>query len=43
MKLRFQDGVMQKHYENLIKNGLHWKNAEQKTLRVFNEYDSVED
>ena len=39
MKLRFQDKVMQDHYERLIKDGLHWKSAERKTLDTFEEYD----
>lgn len=38
--IRFQDPVMQKHYENLIKDGYHWKTAENKTLKIFKEYDS---
>jgi len=38
-KLRFQDPVMQKHYESLIKSGNHWKTAERKTIQRFKEYD----
>jgi hypothetical protein len=40
IKIRFQDSFMQKYYENLIKNGYHWKIAESKTLKTFEEYDS---
>jgi len=39
MKLRFQDRIMQKHYETLIKDRIHWKTAERKTIDTFNEYD----
>jgi hypothetical protein len=39
-RIRFQDHFMQKHYENLIKNGHHWKTAESKTLKTFKEYDN---
>jgi len=39
MKLRFQDRTMQSHYENLIKDGRHWRTAERKTIDVFEEYD----
>ena len=38
-RIRFQDPIMQRHYENLIKNGYYWKTAESKTLKIFNEYD----
>jgi len=41
-ELRFQDIVMQKHYEQLVKDGYHWKIAEKKTITRFNEYDSEE-
>ncbi len=37
---QFQDHFMQKHYENLIKNGYHWKIAKIKTIKIFKEYDS---
>jgi len=40
IRLRFQDSVMQKHYENLIKYGYHWKTAESKTIKNFKEYDN---
>jgi hypothetical protein len=39
-RIRFQDHFMQKHYENLINNGYHWKTAESKTIKTFNEYYS---
>ena len=39
MKIRFNDSTMQKHYEQLIKDGKHWKTAEQKTIDTFKEYD----
>jgi len=39
-KIRFNDCVMQKHYESLIKNGYHWRTAESKTLKTFKEYDN---
>jgi len=39
MKIRFQDEIMQKHYESLIKDGYHWKIAEIKTIKRFEEYD----
>lgn len=38
-RIRFQDHIMQKHYEKLIKYGYHWKTAESKTLKIFDEYD----
>lgn len=38
MNLRFQDKVMQDHYEQLIRDGLEWKHAGRKTLDVFEEY-----
>jgi hypothetical protein len=40
IKLRFQDITMQEHYESLIKDGYHWKIAESKTIRRFEEYDN---
>jgi hypothetical protein len=39
-RIRFQDPIMQRHYENLMKNGYHWKTAESKTLKTFKEYDN---
>lgn len=39
IKQRFQDYFMQKMYENLIKQGLHWKIAQYKTLKTYREYD----
>jgi len=39
MKIRFQDWTMQKHYEQLIKNGTHYKTASTKTIMTFKEYD----
>lgn len=39
IKLRFQDKTMQDHYESLIKYGYHWRTAERKTIRRFEEYD----
>lgn len=38
-KVRFQDIVMQKQYEGLIKGGMNWKRAEKKIINRFNEYD----
>lgn len=43
MKVRFQDFVMQSQYEDLIKSGLHWKSADYKIRKIFNEYDGVEE
>lgn len=40
-KRRFQDMTMQKHYEQLIRDGMHWKSAEAKTIRTFEEYDQT--
>jgi len=42
IKLRFNDKTMQEHYESLIKDGYHWKIAEAKTNRMFEEYYSGE-
>jgi hypothetical protein len=42
MKLRFQDQVMQRQYEDMVKSGVHWKVAERKIIQIFNEYDGVE-
>lgn len=42
-KLRFNDPVMQSHYENLIKDGYHWKTADCKTVQTFKEYDEGEE
>ena len=39
MKLRFQDSTIQQQYEDIIKDGLHWKQAEEKVIRIFKEYD----
>ncbi len=39
MKQLFNDKVMQKHYEQLISNGTHWKKAKAKTIQTFKEYD----
>lgn len=39
MKIRFNDSMMQRHYESLIKDGYHWKAAERKTIQIFQEYD----
>ena len=39
MKTRFNDPVMQRHYESLIKDGYHWRTAERKTIKTFQEYD----
>jgi len=39
IKQRFQDYFMQKMYEDLIKQGLHWKVAQYKTIRACREYD----
>ena len=40
LQIRFNDPVMQKHYETLIKNGYHWRIAERKTIQMFQEYDA---
>jgi hypothetical protein len=39
LKIRFQDYVMQNHYEKLIRDGYHWKIAEIKTIKIFKKYD----
>jgi hypothetical protein len=41
-RIRFQDPIMQRHYEDLIKNGYHWRTAERKTIETFKEYDEWE-
>ena len=38
-KVRFQDHFMQRQYEDLIAGGMHWRQAEDKVLRVFKAYD----
>jgi hypothetical protein len=38
--IRFADKTMQEHYEDYIKDGYHWKIAEAKTIRRFEEYDN---
>ena len=44
MKKRFQDWIMQQHYENNIKKyGMHWKKAEQETIKRFKEYDELKE
>ena len=39
-RIRFQDPIMQRHYEDLINNGYHWRTAERKTIETFKEYDN---
>ncbi len=39
IKQRFQDIIMQKHYEKLIKSGVRWNKANRKTIEAFKEYD----
>jgi hypothetical protein len=42
MKLRFQDITMQRQYEDLVKHGMHYKTAERKIIKAFEEYDKGE-
>lgn len=39
IKIRFQDYFMQKMYEELISQGVHWKLAECKVIKAYREYD----
>ena len=42
IKQRFQDNIMQTQYEDLVGSGLHWKTAEKKIIKIFEEYDNGE-
>lgn len=35
--IRFNSVIMQKQYENLIKNGYHWKTAEKIVIKQWKE------
>lgn len=41
MKIRFNDKIMQNNYEQLLKEGMHYKKAERKTIKIFMKYDKV--
>ena len=42
LKQRFQDNIMQTQYEKLVNDGLHWKTAEKKIIKIFEDYDNKE-
>ena len=37
-KQRFQDHIMQSQYEDMLKQGVHWKIAERKVLSAHRDY-----
>ena len=43
MITKFQDIVMQSHYERLVCKGINHNRAFRETLERFNEYDGVEE
>lgn len=41
MKQYFDDQLMQDYYEKLVKEGMHYRAAIDKTLKVFKDYDGL--